>query len=199
MSDEPVRSEVRTDEGWLEFQDYFVGRHQEPEVLEVAFRGVELAAAAPGVEAAIAAAEAIVIAPSNPIVSIGPILAIQGIRDALLAARDAGTPVVAVSGIIGGKALKGPADRMLASLGHESSAAGVARILAGVATDFVLDTIDGGHVAAVEALGLRAHVTNTVMADDADRARLAKECLGIAARARTRAHGSTPGIGPAVS
>jgi LPPG:FO 2-phospho-L-lactate transferase len=181
MSDDPVRTEVRTDEGWLEFQDYFVGRHQEPEVLEVAFRGAELAAAGPGVEAAVAAADAIVIAPSNPIVSIGPILAIRGIRDALTAARDGGTPIVAVSGIIGGKALKGPADRMLASLGHESSALGVAGILADVATDFVLDHIDADLAAAVERLGLRAHVTDTVMTDDAGRARLAGECLAIAA------------------
>jgi LPPG:FO 2-phospho-L-lactate transferase len=184
MSEEPVRTEVRTDEGWLEFQEYFVGRHQEPEVLEVAFRGAELAAAGPGVEAAIVAADAIVIAPSNPIVSIGPILAIQGIRDALAAARDGGTPIVAVSGIVGGKALKGPADRMLASLGHESSALGVARILAELATDFVLDGVDASSAAAIETLGLRAHVTDTVMTDDAGRVRLAGECLEIATRAR---------------
>jgi LPPG:FO 2-phospho-L-lactate transferase len=190
MSEAPVRTEVRTDEGWLEFQDYFVGRHQEPEVLEVAFRGAELAAAAPGVETAVAAADTIVIAPSNPIVSIGPILAIRGIRDALAAARGGGTPIVAVSGIIGGKALKGPADRMLASLGHESSALGVARILAGVATDFVLDRVDASSAAEIETLGLRAHVTDTVMTDDAGRARLAGECLEFAARARGAGSGS---------
>ena len=130
MSDDPVRTDVRTDEGWLEFQDYFVGRHQEPDVHEVRFRGAELAAAAPGVVEAIEAAGAIVIAPSNPIVSVGPILAIAEIRRALDLARGRGIRVVAVSGIVGGKALKGPADRMLASLGHESSALGVARIYA---------------------------------------------------------------------
>jgi len=186
MSDDPVRTEVRIDEGWLDFQDYFVARHQEPEVREVRFGGVELAAPAPGVEAAIAAAETVVIAPSNPIVSIGPILAVEGIRAALSAARSAGTPIVAVSGIVGGKALKGPADRMLASLGHESSALGVARLLAGVATDFVIDRVDADSRAPIEALGLRAHVTDTIMADDAARARLAGECLAVAVRASAR-------------
>jgi LPPG:FO 2-phospho-L-lactate transferase len=180
MSDDPVRTEVRTDDGWLEFQDYFVGRHQEPAVLEVRFRGAELAAAAPAVEAAIGAAETIVIAPSNPIVSIGPILAIDGIRDALAAARSTGTPIVAVSGIVGGKALKGPADRMLASLGHESSALGVARLLDGVATDFVIDRVDAKYASSIAALDLRVHVTDTVMTDDDARARLAAECLAFA-------------------
>ncbi len=180
MSDDPVRTEVLTDDGWLEFQDYFVGRHQEPEVREVRFRGMDLAAAAPGVVAAIQAASAILIAPSNPIVSIGPILAVSEIADALAAAGVAGVPIVAVSGIIGGKALKGPADRMLASLGHESSALGVARLLADVATDFMIDQIDADLAGAVSALGLRVHVTDTIMSDDAARARVAGECLSIA-------------------
>jgi LPPG:FO 2-phospho-L-lactate transferase len=180
MSDDPVRTEVRTDDGWLEFQDYFVGRHQEPEVHEVRFRGADLAGAAAGVVEAIAAAEAVVIAPSNPIVSIGPILALSEIADALAAARARGVRVVAVSGIVGGRALKGPADRMLASLGHESSALGVARLLAETATDFVVDRVDAGLAPAIEELGLRAHVTDTIMTDDVARARLARECLAIA-------------------
>ena len=180
MSDDPVRTEVRTDDGWLEFQDYFVGRHQEPEVHEVRFRGVDLAGAAAGVVEAIAAAEAVVIAPSNPIVSIAPILALSEIADALTAARMRGARVVAVSGIVGGRALKGPADRMLASLGHESSALGVARLLAETATDFVVDRVDAGLAPAIEELGLRAHVTDTIMTDDVARARLARECLAIA-------------------
>ncbi len=183
MSDDPVRTHVRTDEGWLEFQDYFVGRHQEPGVHEVQFRGAELAAAAPGVVEAIRTARAIVIAPSNPIVSVGPILAVGEIRAALLAAREGGVRIVAVSGIIGGKALKGPADRMLASLGHESTALGVARIYADLATDFVLDTVDADLAAAIQALGLRTLVTDTIMTDDAARARLALEVLGMTAAA----------------
>lgn len=181
MSNDPVRTDVRTDDGWLEFQDYFVGRHQEPEVLEVRFRGADLAAAAPGVVDAIGAAGEIVIAPSNPIVSVGPILAVDEIGAALAAARERGVRIVAVSGIIGGKALKGPADRMLASLGHESSALGVARIYAGLATDFVLDALDADLAPSIEALGLRTHVTDTIMTDDAARSRLAGEVLAWAA------------------
>ncbi len=181
MSDDPVRTEVRTDDGWLEFQDYFVGRHQEPDVHEVRFRGADLASAAPGVADALDAASAIVIAPSNPIVSVRPILAIDEIRAALDRAREHGVRIVAVSGIVGGKALKGPADRMLVSLGHESSALGVARIYAGLATDFVLDTVDADLAPSIEALGLRAHVTDTIMTDDDARARLAAECLAWAA------------------
>ena len=164
MSDDPVRTEVRTDDGWLEFQDYFVGRHQEPEVHDVRFRGAELATAAPGVVDAIDAAATIVIAPSNPIVSVAPILGVAEIRGALDRARGRGTRIVAVSGIVGGKALKGPADRMLTSLGHESSALGVARIYASLATDFVVDTVDAAAAPAIEALGLRAHVTDTIRA-----------------------------------
>jgi LPPG:FO 2-phospho-L-lactate transferase len=183
MSDEPVRTDVRTEDGWLEFQDYFVGRHQEPDVHEVRFRGADVASAAPGVVDALDAARAIVIAPSNPIVSVGPILAIDEIRAALDGARERGVRIVAVSGIVGGKALKGPADRMLASLGHESSALGVARIYAALATDFVLDAVDADLAPSIEALGLRAHVTDTIMTDDAARARLASECLAIAGRA----------------
>src|SRR5688500_16072412 len=141
MSNDPVRTDVLTDDGWLEFQDYFVGRHQEPEVREVRFRGADLAAAAPGIVEAIRSASAVVIAPSNPIVSLGPILAVSEIADAVAAARAAGTPVVAVSGIVGGRALAGPADRLRTSLGHEASALGVGRLLAGVATDFLIDRV----------------------------------------------------------
>ncbi len=176
MSDDPVRTDVRTDHGWLEFQDYFVGRHQEPDVHEVRFRGADVAAAAPGVVEALQAG-AILIAPSNPIVSVGPILAVDEIRAALERARGRGVRIVAVSGIVGGKALKGPADRMLTSLGHESSALGVARIYANLATDFVVDTIDADLAPSIEGLGLRTHVTDTIMTDDDARARLAAEVL----------------------
>lgn len=181
MSDDAVRTDVLTDDGWLEFQDYFVGRHQEPDVQDVRFRGADLAAAAPGVVEAIDHASVIVIAPSNPIVSVGPILAVEEIRAALLGARGRGIRIVAVSGIVGGKALKGPADRMLASLGHESSALGVARIYAGLATDFVFDSVDADLAEPIRSLGLRAHVTDTIMADDTARARLAAEVLALSA------------------
>jgi LPPG:FO 2-phospho-L-lactate transferase len=177
MADEPVRTEVRTDAGWLPFQDYFVRLRQAPEVREVRFVGIEAARPTVEVVAALAAAEVVVIAPSNPIVSVGPILAVPGMPELLSAARDRGARIVAVSGIIGGKALKGPADRMLASLGHEPSALGVARGYAGLIDTFILDTVDAALAPAVEALGIRAVVTDTIMTDDASRARLASEVL----------------------
>jgi LPPG:FO 2-phospho-L-lactate transferase len=180
MADEPVRTEVLTADGWLEFQEYFVHRHQEPAVHEVRFRGVDEARATPEARAALDAAEVIVIAPSNPIVSIAPILAVPGMRDAVSSARERGIPVVAISGIIGGRALKGPADRMLASLGRESSAIGVAREYVDLADSFVLDTVDGATSASVEGLGMRTLVTDTIMSDDASRARLAREVLAFA-------------------
>jgi LPPG:FO 2-phospho-L-lactate transferase len=180
MADEPVRTEVLTADGWLEFQEYFVHRHQEPAVHEVRFRGVDDARATPESRAALDAAEVIVIAPSNPIVSIAPILAVPGMRDAVTGARERGIPVVAISGIIGGRALKGPADRMLASLGRESSAIGVAREYVDLADGFVIDTVDSATSPSIEALGMRTLVTDTVMADDAGRARLAGEVLAFA-------------------
>jgi len=180
MADEPVRTEVLTADGWLEFQEYFVHRHQEPAVHEVRFRGVDDARVTPEALAAIDAAEVIVIAPSNPIVSIAPILAVPGMRDAVQGVRERGVPIVAVSGIIGGKAVKGPADRMLASLGRESSAVGVAREYADLADAFVLDTVDGATSGSIETLGMRTLVTDTIMTDDAGRTRLAREVLAFA-------------------
>ena len=129
---------------------------------------------------ALTAARAVLIAPSNPIVSLGPILAVPGLRAALIAARTRGTPVVALSGIVGGRALKGPADRMLASLGHDASALGVARILADLVDGFVLDSVDADLAPAIETLGPRTLVTDTIMTDDPARARLATEMLAFA-------------------
>ena len=180
MTDDAVRTELRTSDGWLEFQEYFVHRGQRPDVHEVRFRGIEAACITPEARAAIDTAEVIVIAPSNPIVSTGPILALPGVREALGAAAGHGTPIVAVSGIIGGRALRGPADRMLASLGHEPSALGVARIYGGVADRFVLDQLDRDLAPDIEALGMRTRVTDTVMTDDAARARLAAEAIEFA-------------------
>jgi len=177
MADEPVRTEVRIDDGWIPFQDYFVRLRQAPEVLEVRFAGIESARPTPDILAALSASEVIVVAPSNPIVSIGPILAVPGMIEALATARARGVPIIAVSGIVGGKALKGPADRMLTSLGREPSALGVARGYAGLIDAFVLDTVDADLAPDVEALGIRAVVTDTIMTDDASRARLAAAIL----------------------
>lgn len=185
MSDDPVRTDVRTDDGWLGFQDYFVRFHQEPTVHEVRFRDVEAARATTEVQEAILVADAIVIGPSNPIVSVGPILALSGMREALAGAAGRGAPIVAVSPIVAGRALRGPADRMLVSLGHESSALGVARLYAGAATGFVLDSQDAALEPAISSLGLATLVTDTVMPDDAARARLAGDVLAFAACWRT--------------
>jgi LPPG:FO 2-phospho-L-lactate transferase len=180
MSDQPVRTEVLTDEGWLAFQDYFVRLHQQPEVRDLRFTGIEEARSTPEVDAALEAAEAIVIAPSNPFVSVRPILAVAGIEAGLQTARSRGAPVLAVSGIVGGVALKGPADRMLVSLGHEASALGVARQYTGIADIFVLDRLDAALEPEIRELGMRTVVTDTIMADDAGRARLAAEVLDTA-------------------
>jgi LPPG:FO 2-phospho-L-lactate transferase len=182
MADEPVRTSVRTADGWLAFQDYFVRLHQEPEVLEVRFGGVEAASITPEVRDAIRGADAIVIGPSNPVVSIDPILAVPGIRAEIAAARSRGVPAVGVSGIVGGKALRGPADRMLASLGEEPSAVGVARryAAAGLIDLFVIDTQDEASADAIRALGLEVEATETIMTDMGSRELLAREMLAAA-------------------
>jgi len=182
MTDAPVRTRVRTDDGWLDFQDYFVRMHQEPDVREVRFEGADRAAITPEISAALRAAELIVVAPSNPIVSIGPILAVPGMLDEIGAARRRGVRAMGVSGIVGGKALRGPADRMLVGLGEEASALGVARRYASaeLLDTFVIDTLDESLVAEVRSLGLKVVVTDTVMADAAGRVRLAREILAAA-------------------
>jgi LPPG:FO 2-phospho-L-lactate transferase len=182
MADEPVRTSVRTADGWLAFQDYFVRLHQEPAVLEVRFGGVDAASITPEVRDAIRGADAIVIGPSNPVVSIDPILAVPGIRAEITAARSRGVPAVGVSGIVGGKALRGPADRMLASLGEEPSAVGVARRYAGAGLIdlFVIDTQDEASADAIRALGLEVEATETIMTDMGSRELLAREMLAAA-------------------
>jgi len=174
MSDAPVATMVDTPSGQLTFQDYFVARHQQDEVRGVSFAGIDDAEISQPAARALEDADLVIFCPSNPIVSIGPILAVQGMRDAL---RRATTPKIAVSPIIQGKALKGPADKMLASLGHEVSALGVARIYARLIDGMVLDVRDSGLGASIEALGMRVLCTETIMGDAADRARLAAEVI----------------------
>jgi len=185
MADEPVRTQVRTDEGWLDFQTYFVGRHQAPEVRELRYDGLDASQATPEVLDALAKADAIVVAPSNPFLSVAPILGVPGLRPAIDAARSRGVPIAAISGIIGGRALKGPADRILASLGHEATALGVARIYAPWVDLFVLDAVDEALAPAIRALGPDVLVTDTIMGDDAARARVAATVLeAVGARRR---------------
>jgi LPPG:FO 2-phospho-L-lactate transferase len=169
------RTMVRTDDGWIAFQEYFVKRRTADAVRELRFEPDAVPTSA--VLAAIADADAIVVAPSNPFVSIGPILALAGLREAIVAAR---AKVVAVSPIVGGAAIKGPAAAMLTSLGHDASALGVARLYRGLADSFVLDEADRAAAPAVEALGLRAVVTPTVMRDAAARADLARAVVAAA-------------------
>jgi LPPG:FO 2-phospho-L-lactate transferase len=179
MTDEPVRTRVRTDDGWLDFQDYFVRLRQAPEIREVRYEGADASTITPEARAALQAAEAIVIAPSNPVVSIAPILAVPGMVQEISSARRRGVRAVGVSGIVGGKAVRGPADRMLSSLGEESSALGVARRYASVdlLDNFFIDRLDEQLTDPIRSLGLEVKVADTVMTDRAARARLAREML----------------------
>lgn len=177
MSDEPIATMIDTPDGRLDFQQYFVGRRHADEVTGVHFAGIDTARPSAAALDALEHAGAIVFCPSNPIVSIGPILAVPGMRAALARAK---APKVAVSPIVGGQALKGPAAQMLASLGHEVSAAGVAAIYAGVIDGLIVDRLDAALAPRVEALGMRVLVTDTVMHNDDDRAELARESLAFA-------------------
>jgi len=176
MTDDRVETRITVPSlGEIGFQEYFVGQRHSVPVASVRLAGVEDAKPAPGVLDALAEAERIVICPSNPIVSIGPILAVPGIRDALVARRH---DTVAVSPIIAGAALKGPADRMLAELGHESSVVGVARLYAEIAATLVVDEADEGLRAAVESLGVDCIVAPTVMHGLAEATALARIVIG---------------------
>ena len=160
MSDDRVSTFVATEDGELAFQEYFVRLQHGVVVTGVRFNGIEMAKPAPAVVPTLEQAEAIVICPSNPVVSIGPILAISGIREVLERRRDR---VVGVSPIVAGAALKGPADRMLSELGFEASVVGVARLYAPFCSVLVIDRADIDRVAEVEACGVRAVVTDTIM------------------------------------
>ena len=163
------------DEGEIGFQEYFVRRRHSVAVRGVRFAGAGAATPAPGVLDALGTAGAVVICPSNPIVSIGPLLAVAGVRDAVVARR---ARVVAVSPIVAGAALKGPADRLLRELGHEVSVVGVARLYAPLAATLVIDEADAALAPAVEAEGMRCIVTPTVMSGPAEAAALAGAVLG---------------------
>ena len=160
MSDQPVRTRILTRRGELEFQTWFVKRRARDAVIGVRYAGAPQARPSPGVSEAIERARAVLICPSNPLISIGPILAVPGIREALGATR---APVLAVSPIVGGQALKGPAARMMKSMGMAPSAVQVARLYEDFLDILVLDNADRSLAPAVEALGIRAVVTNTIM------------------------------------
>lgn len=177
MCEQPVPSLVRTPAGLFHFQEYLVQRGGEEEVLEVIYQDVEYATPAPGVLDALARAEAILICPSNPVISVGTILAVPGIRDAL---RRSPASVVAVSPIIQGATLKGPADKMLRGLGFEVSAAGVARYYGELLDGFIIDTLDAALQARVREQVAHVDVTNTIMQTLDDKVALARIALTLA-------------------
>jgi len=178
VTDDRLRTVIETAGGDLSFQEYFVGRRHAVPITGVRFEGAGDASPAPGVLDAMADADVVVVAPSNPIVSIGPLLAVPGVRDALVRHR---RRVVAVSPIVAGAALKGPADRMLDELGHEASVVGVARLYAELASVLVVDEADADRAADIEAAGLACAVTATVMHDVDAAAELARHVLAVAA------------------
>jgi LPPG:FO 2-phospho-L-lactate transferase len=179
MSDQPVRTMVRSDDGWLPFQDYFVRLKCAPRVAGFRFDGADAATPSPGLRRALAdrTLRAIVICPSNPFVSVDPILAVPGVRDAL---GRRNVPLVAVSPIVGGKAIKGPALKMLQELGLDPSARGVARLYGKLLDGFVIDHQDAAVRGDIEALGMAVHVADTIMTDPAAQARLAETVLDFA-------------------
>jgi LPPG:FO 2-phospho-L-lactate transferase len=176
MSDDPVRTRLRTEEGWIDFQDYFVRQRCEPAVHEVVFHGAAAARMQPDFLAALTDPQlkAVVICPSNPFISIEPILAVPGVREAL---ADCVAPVVAVSPLIGGRAIKGPTAKMMAELGTPPSAGGVARRYDDLIDGYVCDFADMDQVAGISA---RVTLGQTMMTTLADREALARTVLGAA-------------------
>jgi LPPG:FO 2-phospho-L-lactate transferase len=174
MSDQPIATHIQTAVGLLHFQEYMVKRHCSDEVQDVVFVGASSARPAPGVLDALKDAEAILIAPSNPIVSIGSILAVPGVHDVL---HEASGMVVAVSPIVGGAPIKGPADKLMHGLGMEVSAVGVARCYRDFLDVMVVDEQDAHLVGKIEDLGIPAIATNTIMRDNESKAALARRVL----------------------
>lgn len=179
MSDAPVRTEVQTEEGWLEFQRYFVGEQCRPAVRAIRFAGTPGAAPSPAFAEALARKDlaAVVICPSNPYLSVDPILAVDGVREALAARR---VPCIAVSPLVGGKALKGPLDKLIGELGKASDNGSIAEHYEGIVDHLVIDASDEADAQGLRERGLSVTVTQTVMREAEDRKRLAREVLAAA-------------------
>jgi LPPG:FO 2-phospho-L-lactate transferase len=188
MTDDPVHTRVRSGDVVLDFQHYFVRDKCEPVVSGFEFQGADLAAFNPEIERWMDSPDCggIILCPSNPFVSIDPILALPGLRDRL---RSCAAPVVAVSPIVGGSAIKGPTAKMMRELNIPASATRVAGHYRDFLDGFILDERDSALRSEVEALGLECEVTNTVMATLEDRVHLAKRCLGLLGRLRRSRHG----------
>lgn len=181
MTNDAVRTIVDTDEGLYAFQEYFVKLRWQPEVRSLIYEGAEEAEALPDVLRAIETADTIVIAPSNLYLSIDPILAVPGIHDALL---NASAPIIAVTPIVGGEAVKGPAAKLMRELGTESSAVAVARHYVEFLNGFVLDERDAHLKQEIEAMGVGVLITDTIMKDSDERARVACEVVTFADQLR---------------
>jgi LPPG:FO 2-phospho-L-lactate transferase len=176
MSDQPVPTMIETDDGRLHFQEYLVQKRAEPVVRGISFEGIEEARPAPGVVESIERARGIILCPSNPLISIGPILAVHRVREALRRRRDS---AVAVCPIVGGKSLKGPSDKMLVQLGFDASCYGVARIYQDICATFVIDSSDAAERSRIEGLGMRVVIHPTVMRTIEDKICLAKNVLRL--------------------
>ncbi len=176
MSDEPVRTVLSTEAGDLAMHQYFVQHRSEPRVTAIAYAGTEGAAPSSGLRAALESARLAILCPSNPYLSLGPILAVPGVRQGLETFPGLR---VAVSPIVGGEALRGPAAKIMAELGHEVSSVGVARQYQGISDIFLIDRQDAGLEPAIAGLGIRPVATSIIMGTDADKVALAKYILGL--------------------
>jgi LPPG:FO 2-phospho-L-lactate transferase len=179
MSDDPVGTYIETPDGLIHFENYLVQRRAQDQVLGVRFKGSEQARPAPGVLEAIRNAAAILIAPSNPVVSIGTILAVPGVREAL---EQTSAPIVAVSPIVGGAAIKGPAAPLMTAMGYEVSARGVAACYAGLADVLIIDQIDAALADDIRATGMDVVITDTIMRDAVAKRALAQVAIAAAGR-----------------
>jgi LPPG:FO 2-phospho-L-lactate transferase len=176
MTNDKIETIIATDKGKMHFQEYLVKRGAQDKVTDVEFKGVERAAPAPGVIDAILNSKAVVVCPSNPVVSIGTILTVKGVRGAL---RNTQARVIAISPIVGGSPIKGPADKLMRGLGVEVSAYGVASLYKDFLDDFIVDKVDEAQKHRIEGLGLNVVVTNTIMKSMQDKIRLAKVVLDL--------------------
>lgn len=183
-TDDPVRTRLKTDIGWLDFQEYFVRERCQPTVYEIIFDGAENAVATPESTSAMANADLILLAPSNPLVSIAPMLAVPGFEDAF---RSSPAPKVAVSPLIGGRTVKGPADRMLEAQGYRADPVGLADFYGDLVDGFVIDRVDAGLAATLRETGFDVIEDDILMRGAGDKCRLAESIVS-----HTLASNSTP-------
>lgn len=176
-TDDRLQTRIRTAQGWLSFQEYFVREQCQPEILEIQLDGLERATVTPEALAAIREADLLIIAPSNPIVSIGPILAVPGLVQAFALSN---AVKIAVSPLISGATIKGPADRMLSASGYACNNLGIADCYTGLIDGLIIDRQDHADIQALEERGINVMATNTLMLNNADKARLADELLQFA-------------------